>query len=227
MSIEDRDAMFCAAKPVDEHETSCRPQNHNVPLEPPLVGIMPGKDKPRIVLAQDIDYPPYAYLNEDTHELSGFAIELAKGIQTMAPEEIQFVFTETNWGNCWSTGEMGQGLANGWYHGCMGYTSTFGVRQRSMDFSHSILKSNKAAGLLVRLDESGNPEVPVESNLAGLKVADVNGWAPTEDTLRLLSNSCTGERFKDFELIIPEPGNDAALSLLLDREVDAVYIYAD
>ena len=36
-----------------------------------------------------------------------------------------------------------------------------------------------------------------------------------------------GERFRDFELIIPEPGNDAALSLLLDREVDAVYIYAD
>ena len=44
--------MFCAAKPVnDECETNNRPQNNNVPLEPPLVGIMPGKDKPRIVLA--------------------------------------------------------------------------------------------------------------------------------------------------------------------------------
>ena len=89
---------------------------------------MPGKDKPRIVLAQDIDYPPYAFLNDETLMLGGFAIEFAKGIETMAPDEIQFVFTETNWGNCWSSGEMGQGLANGWYHGCMGYTSTYGVR---------------------------------------------------------------------------------------------------
>ena len=96
-----------------------------------------------------------------------------------------------------------------------------------MDFSNSILKSNKAAGILVRLDELGNPTVPPDSNLAGLKVADVNGWAPTEDTLRLLSNSCTGERFRDFELVIPDNGNDAALRMLLDKDVDAVYIYAD
>ena len=96
-----------------------------------------------------------------------------------------------------------------------------------MDFSHSILRSNKAAGILVRLDSDGNPEVPADSNLAGLRVADVNGWAPTEDTLRLLSNSCTGEKFKDFEMVIPENGNDAALKMLLDKDVDAVYIYAD
>ena len=78
-------------------DTQKRPTNNNVPLEPPLVGIMPGKDKPRIVLAQDIHYPPYATLDEEDLTLSGFAIELAKGIEAMAPDEIEFVFSETKW----------------------------------------------------------------------------------------------------------------------------------
>ena len=30
------------------------------PLEAPIPGFMPGKDKPRFLMAQDIDYPPYA-----------------------------------------------------------------------------------------------------------------------------------------------------------------------
>ena len=199
----------------------------NMPHEPPLVGIMPGKDKPRIVLAQDIHYPPYATLDEEDLTLSGFAIELAQGIERMAPDEIEFVFSETKWANCWNSGQIGQGLANGWFHGCMSYTENRGQRQRSMDFTHGILDRNKAAGLLVRLDKDGNPEVPADTNLHGLKVADVNGWAPTSDTLKLLSNSCTGEKFSEFMMVIPETGNDAALKLLLDREVDAVYIYAD
>ena len=188
---------------------------------------MPGKDKPRIVLAQDIHYPPYATLNEEDLTLSGFAIELAKGIEAMAPDEIEFVFSETKWSNCWNSGQIGQGLANGWYHGCMSYTENRGQRQRSMDFTHGILDHNKAAGLLVRLDKDGNPEVPADTNLKGVRIADVNGWAPTADTLKLLSNTCTGEKFSDFMMVIPETGNDAALKLLLDREVDAVYIYAD
>jgi len=62
-----------------------------------------------------------------------------------------------------------------------------------MDFSHGILDHNKAAGLLVRLDKDGNPEVPVDTNLKGVRIADVNGWAPTADTLKLLHNTCTGE----------------------------------
>jgi len=30
------------------------------PEEPPIVGVMPGKSDPKIVLAMDVDYPPYA-----------------------------------------------------------------------------------------------------------------------------------------------------------------------
>lgn len=193
--------------------------------------MMPGKDKPRVYLAQDVNYPPYAQLDVPPVAdltLGGFVIELAKGIEAMAPDEIEFVFAETRWANCWGNSEIGQGLVAGWYTGCMSYTATRGVRQRFLEFSNAVQQSNKPAGILTRLDANGNPVVSPLSNLAGVRVADVNGWAPTADTLQLLGNKCTGERFHDsLELVIPEDGNDAALRDLLDGEVDAVYIYAD
>ena len=96
-----------------------------------------------------------------------------------------------------------------------------------MEFSHSILDSNKFAGILTRLDGDGNPIISPMSNLAGIRIADVVGWAPTADTLEFLSNSCTGERYTEYIMTVPEEGNDAALSDLLDGTVDGVYIYAD
>lgn len=109
----------------------------------------------------------------------------------------------------------------------MSYTNAVGVRQRYLDFSHSILSSNKPAGILARLDENGKPEVLPTSDLSGLRIADVNGWAPTKDSLQLLFNSCTGERFSDFDIHVPEAGNDPALIDLLEGNVDAIYLYAD
>ena len=109
----------------------------------------------------------------------------------------------------------------------MSYTSTQGQRQRQMDFSHAILDTNKVAGIMTRLDADGKPVLSPLSNLEGVKIADVVGWAPTADTLEFLTNSCTGERYSDYMLILPMQGNDAALKELLDGNVDAVYIYAD
>ena len=206
----DYEAMFCASGHGPAPQ--CEPRNY--PLEPPVAGMRPGKDKPRVYLAQDINYPPYAQLDSPPDgdlTLGGFGIELAKGIEAMAPDEIEFVFAETRWDNCWGSSEIGQGLVSGWYSGCMTYTSTQGVRQRYLEFSHAIQQQNKPAGILTRLDASGNPVLSPQSDLSGVRIADVNGWAPTADTLQLLSNKCTGERFSDFMLIIPEDGNDAAL----------------
>ena len=145
----------------------------------------------------------------------------------MAPDEIEFEFQETRWANCFTDGLIGEGLQAGWFHGCVSYTFTQGQRPRQMDFSHAILDENKPAGILTRLDADGKPVVSPRSNLEGIKVADVVGWAPTADTLEFLSNSCTGERYSDYMLILPAQGNDAALKELLDGNVDAVYIYAD
>ena len=34
------------------------------PREPPLPGVMPGEERPKLILAADIDYPPYTRLGE-------------------------------------------------------------------------------------------------------------------------------------------------------------------
>jgi hypothetical protein len=122
----------------------------------------------------------------------------------------------------------------------MTYTNTNGVRNRFLEFSWSILKQNKPAGLLVRLDASGNPSHSPKSDFSGLKVADVKGWAPTIDGLEVSSNNCTGQSFKGFTMeATPDTyttvdtlstftkANDIALAMLLDSKIDGVWIYAD
>lgn len=56
----------------------------------------------------------------------------------------------------------------------------------------------------------------------------MRGWAPTADGLFYERNTCTGEKFRGFEMVVPdEAGNDAAMRLLRDGKVDALWIYAD
>ena len=197
------------------------------PEEPPIPGAMPGSSKPTIILAMDTNYPPYAETAPpvDGLQLGGFGADFARGINDNG--EIEILLTETRWANCWSDGAIGVGAASGWYHGCMTYTHTRGQRPRFMEFSRSILGLNKPAGLLARIS-GGVPAVNGASTLNGLKVADVNGWAPTADTLQLLENPCTGALFSGFTMVVPEETtNDAALAMLLAGSVDLVYIYAD
>lgn len=130
----------------------------------------------------------------------------------------------------------------------MSYTHTRGVRDRQVDFTNGILNVNKPAGLLVRLTENGTPEISPYSDLSGFTVVDVAGWAPTEDGLAFVTNDCTGGKFAGWtmvsndntkawlgvkngeswptDLILDNP-NDISLAMLLDKTVDAVWIYAD
>ena len=108
----------------------------------------------------------------------------------------------------------------------MTYTHTAGQRNRFVDFSNGILKMNKPAGLIVRMNQtSGEPEIDGTSNLKGKKVVDVVGWAPTNDGLAIVENRCTttGEkrgRFLGYTIITPtvDTGNandDALVSRFL------------
>ena len=112
----------------------------------------------------------------------------------------------------------------------MTYTHTAGQRNRFVEFSHGILKSNKPAGLLVRMKD-GKPEIDPKSNLKDIKVVDVKGWAPTNDGLNFVKNTCTKEPsyFLGFDMITPEDSykskstkktytnaNDISLAMLLD-----------
>lgn len=59
-----------------------------------------------ILLAQDVNYPPFAYATE-TGELTGFGYDVAIGVDQVCPD-IDIVITETLWDNCWSSTNGGQ-----------------------------------------------------------------------------------------------------------------------
>lgn len=151
----------------------------------------------------------------------------------------EVVVVQTDWAECFDNSRPGEGLKRGDFHACMTYTHTQGIRPRMLEFSNAILKMNKPAGILTRL-ENGKPVIDPKSNLDGVKIADVKGWAPTKDSIDFVANNCTGESFVNYEMIIPDDSytrdaggdpltnaNDIAVAMLLDSKVDAVWIYAD
>lgn len=197
----------------------------NVPMSPPLPGVS-FRGVPKVILAQDINYPPYTGIGTDM-KLTGFGPDFAMGIEEVC--NIDIVLVQAAWSECWGSNKIGPGLLNGDFHGCTTYTNTKGVRNRYLEFTKPILKMNKAAGILTRL-EGGVPVVDGTSSLSGVKVGDVVGWAPTSDVLATSTNMCTGETFGGFTLVSNSPDdneNDAALKQLLDGETDALWIYAD
>merc|ERR1719148_240189 len=176
----------------------------------------------------DVDYPPYTAIGEDLL-LSGFSPDFAKGLEEICYVDIEVV--QASWAECWGSDKIGPGLLNANYHGCAAYTHTKGVRNRYLEFTKPILAMNKAAGILTRL-ENGEPVVSGSSNLSGVTVGDVTGWAPTSDVLATSTNQCTDKEFSGFTLVPNEPAegenaNDVALKQLLDGETDALWIYAD
>lgn len=201
----------------------------DVPAPPPLPGVCNNDlKKPKVILAQATDYPPYTSIGDDL-DLSGFGPDFARGLEEVC--NIDIVLVETDWSNCWGSNKIGSGLLNGDYHGCTTYTNTKGVRNRFLEFSAPITGINKAAGIITRL-VGGVPVVDGQSSLSGINVGDVVGWAPTSDVLSISTNLCTGEFFSGFTLVensetSSASENDAALKQLLDGDVDALWIYAD
>merc|ERR1712187_125661 len=205
--------------------------SHQKWLEPPIPGMMPGRERPKLILAQDINYPPYAYLGDaDTDfDVTGIGHDFAHGLKEVC--DIDVVTVQTHWSDCWDGEQIGRALSEGQYHACMTFTHLRGARNRFLEFSDPILNLNKPAGLLTRL-VNGVPVINGLSDLAGKKIAEVTGWAPTPDTLALSTNKCTGKPFHGYEIISPEVpeganANDVSMELLLNGEVDALWIYAD
>merc|ERR1712157_334597 len=157
-------------------------------------------------------------------------VDFASGLKEVCPK-VKIAITETRWDDCWSSNEIGEKLSGGHYHGCMTYTHAAGVRNRFLEFSSPIVQDDRAAGLIVPLKNNGKPTIDGNSDLSGLTVLDVVGWAPTSDNLAIVTNPCTGEKFSGYDIVAPstttDEANDDALKALLDGEGDAIWIYAD
>ena len=60
------------------------------------------------------------------------------------------------------------------------------------------------------------------------EVVDVGGWAPPEDTLSLVTNKCTDEKYStNLNLQVAMGGYDEAMTILRNGSADAMYVYAD
>jgi hypothetical protein len=184
----------------------------------------------------DIDYPPYAYQDSTTGELTGMGKDIADGMTAATSAQcagITITVVQTSWSDCWTSAGLGTKLDDGTLDACMTYTHTKGQRDEVADFSDAFLNDNKAAGLLTKLDANGNPMVTGYDDLSGLKVVDVGGWAPTADGLGYVENKCTSSGYADsstFTLQVAEGAtnnNELALSMVLDGTSDVAFIYSD
>ena len=82
----------------------------------------------KLVLAQDVDWPPYAYYSvppEGDYTLAGFGRDVARGLSSVCPD-LEVTTVQTKWSDCWSQGHIGGGLLGAHFHACMTYTHTKG-----------------------------------------------------------------------------------------------------
>jgi len=178
----------------------------DLPVVGPISSVRPSnKSRPHVIMAMDIDYPPYAYTRDthpgppfnDTHaldEVVGVGADMIKALGEHCGFDV--TITQAHWSDCWDAGEIGAGLREGWYHGCMTFTHAAGMRNRFLDFTGSWAEPNKPAGLITRLDRNGVPHIKGKDDLAGRTIVDVRPHPHPHPTftlrrivVRLLSSS--------------------------------------
>ena len=87
---------------------------------------------------------------------TGFAVEMIEEVCRVCGLDCELVLERNE--NCWSSGGYpGVGLQSGFFDACPAFTNT-PRRQTGVDFSDGITLP-RAAGILTRLDERGEPVV--------------------------------------------------------------------
>jgi len=206
-------------KPTNEHTTDC--SDGYCSCDTPAYS-----DVTFLTFGMDTNYPPYAFKNATTGALEGFGKDVAEGMNAMCPN-LHIDVVETAWENCWSSSAvLGALLDDGTLDACMTYTHTQGIRNQYAEFGDGILEVNKAAGLLTLL-KSGYPMVGGHSDLSGLNIVDVAGWAPTADGLGFVENKCTGTMYSTDYTLLSGDGNDESMKMLRAGTADAMFVYSD
>ena len=150
----------------------------DLPTVGPISSVKPSnKSRPHVIMAMDIDYPPYAYTRKPPYEnrqaldeVVGVGADMIKALGEHCDFDV--TITQAHWNDCWGAAEIGAGLREGWYHGCMTFTHAAGMRNRFLDFTHSWATPNKPAGLITRL-VNGVPHINGQDDLAGRTIVDV------------------------------------------------------
>jgi hypothetical protein len=166
--------------------------------------------------------------------LKGFIPEFVEIMQEVC-DDVDVNWIHTAWGDCFAepAGKswVGSDIKHGALHGCAGYTHTQGTRNRLFEFSDAVtLPISRTAGFIVRLKADGTPEIDGKSDMKGVKVVDVAGWAPTADNIQMATNDCTGEKFAYKDIVFVDAGtegNAAAMAKLKSKEADAIWVYSD
>ena len=65
---------------------------------PPLPGILPGSKGPKVILAGDVDFPPFSYLGSaaDDFPMTGFAVDFLYALETVCDIEPYVVQTDVS-----------------------------------------------------------------------------------------------------------------------------------
>jgi hypothetical protein len=204
-------------------------------LEPTIPGFTPGVGQvPRILLGIDL-WAPWAFIDPaDGGNLGGILPHFVELMQETC-EDVDVNWIHTGWGDCFAEPEgqswVGDDIKFGAIHACAGYTHTFGTRNRLFEFSNGVFKSGSRTGGIITRLEGGVPVVSATSDLSGVKVVDVAGWAPTADNLQMATNQCgSSSKFDYANIVFVDPGaegNAAAMAKLKSGEADAMWVYSD
>jgi len=204
-------------------------------LEPTIPGFTPGVGKvPRILVGIDNWCNDFVCKNpENASQMLGLIPEFIEIMQETC-DDIDINWIHGDWSKCFDETlgadkeKVGEDIKYGAVHACAGYTHLPGVRSRLFDWSNAItVPSANAAGIITRL-EGGKPVVSPMSDLSGVKVVDVAGWAPTSDLLPLAGNDCDNQKkFTGFTLVSVESGNRPAMAALKSGAADAMWVYSD
>lgn len=119
----------------------------------------------------------------------------------------------------------GDGIMQGRYDACVGWTHTW-LRQNSVEFGDAVV-TTQPGGILASattIENAGGLAALQQSDLRGYKIGYIAGWATNPGAIAYIGNAVTGEQFKGYTVMgfdTPE----LTVQALIDGIVDLVWFY--
>eukprot|EP00958_Prasinococcus_capsulatus_P000938 scaffold84_cov388-Prasinococcus_capsulatus_cf.AAC.14 len=118
----------------------------------------------------------------------------------------------------------GNGIQSEWYDACVGWVAT-PLRQASVKFGQAMTSVPAGALLMLRttIAQLGGEDAVRQSNLEGLRVGYMEGFALNGQSLSTVRNPTTAVQFRGFSAH-PYPRLGLLVSALVDGEIDVVWV---